>query len=185
MRRIRKTIAAACVTLIIAMPVYAEGDRAAYLDGLFAELLAPETENWERVEQRILDEFSKSGSRTADLLLERGRDALEQEEYRIAVEHFTALTDHAPEFAEGWNGRATAFFHMEEFGLSIADISQTLALNPRHFEALTGLGLILERLEEYDAALAAYREAEALNPRRDIIQDGVERLVRQVEGRDI
>jgi len=76
-----------------------------------------------------------------DLLLQRGQDALEEENYQAAIEHFTALTDHAPQFAEAWNMRATAFFLIDEYGLSIEDISRTLALNPKHFGALSGCGI--------------------------------------------
>ena len=61
----------------------------------------------------------------------------------LAIEHFTALIDHAPDFAEGYNARATAFFQTGQFGQSLADIQQTLALNPRHFGAISGLALIL------------------------------------------
>ena len=71
-----------------------------------------------------------------------------------AYNHFTALTDHAPEFAEGWNARATLFFEMQHFGPSIADIGRVLAIEPRHFGALTGLGFMLEDMGEMDHALA-------------------------------
>ena len=57
----------------------------------------------------------------------------------VAIEHFTALIDHAPDFAEGWNARATAYYQTGDFGPSIADIGQVLTLNPRHFGALVGL----------------------------------------------
>jgi len=35
-----------------------------------------------------------------DLLLQRGQEAMDNEDYEAAIEHFTALTDHAPDFAE-------------------------------------------------------------------------------------
>ena len=60
-----------------------------------------------------------------DLLLTRGRDALEAGETVLAIRHFTALIDHAPEFAEGYNGRATAYFQMGRYGLSLEDIRMT------------------------------------------------------------
>lgn len=178
----RKMIVAAAVAATFAGPVFSDETG---LEEWFSELSNPETTDWERLERRIMDEFAKSGSRIADLLLKRGRDALEAEDDAAAIEHLTALTDHAPEFAEGWNMLATAYFGIEEYGLAIEAIGRALALNPRHFEALTGLGIMLEQLENPEAALKAFRAAHALNPHREVINDGIARLVIRVEGRDI
>src|SRR5690606_3470319 len=100
----------------------------------------PDNAEWRLAEADILREWSKSGSPAMDLLLKRGREAMEAGDLKAAIEHLTALTDHAPEFAEGWNARATAYFLAGAFGPSVDDIRHTLALNPRHFGALAGLG---------------------------------------------
>ena len=102
-----------------------------------------------------------------------------------AIEHLTALVDHTPDFAEGWNARATVFFGMEEFGQSISDIRQTLALNPRHFGALQGLGRILEELDDPENALKAYQAAFALHPHRPGLKESVERVEKIVSGQSI
>ena len=102
-----------------------------------------------------------------------------------AIGHFTALIDHAPEFAEGWNARATAFFIADRYGLSIADIRQTLALNPRHFGALSGLGMIMERIDKPDKALLAYRRALDIHPHRPNVILAIERLEMVVEGTEL
>ncbi len=117
-----------------------------------------------------------------DLLLTRGRDALEEGDNIKAIRHFTALIDHAPDFAEGYNGRATAYFQVGRFGLSLEDIRQTLRLNPRHFAAMSGLALILEELGQKEDALAAWREVEKLHPNREGLKDAIARLEREVEG---
>ena len=117
-----------------------------------------------------------------DLLLDRGREALTEGDTTLAIQHFTALIDHAPDFAEGYNGRATAYFQLGRYGLSLADIQQTLALNPRHFGAMSGLALILEDLGRTEDALAAWREVERINPNRDGLSDAIRRLEIQVEG---
>lgn len=152
--------------------------EGARIDELFAELKEPGRENWEEVEGEITRLWSKSGSPSMDLLLSRGNEALEAEDYAGAVEHFSALVDHAPDFAEGWNARATAFFLMGEYSLSIADVEHVLALNPRHFGALSGLGTMLEQMGEPELALRALRSAEELNPNRPSIKDAVVRLER-------
>ena len=82
---------------------------------------------------------------------------MEEGDTKLAVEHFSALIDHAPDFAEGYNARATAFFLRGQYGLSLNDIQETLARNPRHFGAIGGLALILEELGRPEDALAAWR----------------------------
>src|SRR5690606_16678794 len=115
----------------------------------------------------------------------RGREAMEAGDLKAAIEHLTALTDHAPEFAEGWNARATAYFLAGAFGPSVDDIRHTLALNPRHFGALAGLGQILEQSGRTRAAIGAYRAALAIHPHLDGIRNALERLERDTSGTDI
>ncbi|MEM8554360.1 MAG: tetratricopeptide repeat protein [Pseudomonadota bacterium] len=150
------------------------------LDDLFAELQQPDLATWENVETQIWLEWSKSGSAAMDMLLQRGRDAIEAEDYETAVEHLSALIDHAPQFAEGYNARATAYYHLERFGQSIADIQQTLALNPRHFGALAGLASMLEQLGRDRDALSIYRAAHAIHPHRPNVEDSIERLEKEL-----
>ncbi len=152
------------------------------VDRLLAELARPDQSGWQQIEDSILHEWSKSGSPAMDLLLRRGQSALEAGETEVAIEHFNALTDHAPDFAEGWNARATAFFHTGEYGLSVADIQRTLALNPDHFGAMTGLAVIFEELSYESEALEVYRAVEAIHPHRPIVKEAIERLERTVEG---
>lgn len=152
---------------------------------LLGELAKPEQPGWEQIERAIIAEWSKSGSAAMDLLLSRGQKALTAGDTATAIAHFTALTDHAPGFAEGWNARATAFFQMDRYGQAMADIERTLALEPRHFGALTGLAIILEQVGYPEDALEAWRAVEAIHPHRPALKDAVERLEREVGGRSL
>lgn len=152
---------------------------------MLAELADPATANWQTLERRILAEWSKSGSPAMDLLLERGQQAMEAEDLDEAIEHLTALTDHAPDFAEGWNARATAFFAAGDLGRSAADIARVLALNPDHFGALAGMGMIWTELEEPERALEAYRAALAIHPNKPELADAVDALDQQISGPEL
>lgn len=187
--QIRKLAAIVLMAVLAALPLPvqagAEDPQAAELAELLAELANPEQERWERVEQRILRIWSQSGSSVADLLLQRGRAALRIGDAAVAIEHLTALVDHAPEFAEGWHARATAFFLANQYGPAMADIERALYLNPHHFGALSGLAVILEDLELDARALDAYRAAYAVHPHRPDIHRAIERLELRLEGKPL
>ncbi len=178
-RILKSTVAAFCLSVLLLAPAAAQTER---LDQLFVELADTDNPDWERVVQDIWREWSHSGSAAMDLLLERGRDAMAAGANDVAIEHLTALTDHAPDFAEGWNARATAYFQAGLYGPSVEDIQRVLVLNPRHFGALSGLGMILEQLELDEDALKAYRELQAIHPRSQGIEDRILRLEEKVGG---
>ena len=77
---------------------------------LLRQLAEADPAEAKRLDRQLQALWRKSGSASMDLLLKRGRDALELEYTNIAIGHLTALTDHAPDFAEGWHARASAYF---------------------------------------------------------------------------
>ena len=160
------------------------GDADQLLNRL-STLTPADAEEADRLAREIRERWTHSGSAAMDLLLRRGQDAIEAGEYDRAVVHLTALTDHAPGFAEGWNQRATAFFLQDRYGEALGDIEQALILEPRHFGALTGLGVILEQLGEPEAALRAFRAVQAINPAEPQVNDAVDRLELQTGGRTL
>lgn len=181
--RIRKSIhvisVAATALFLTLGPVLADSRE---LDQLFLQLQSDDVDNWPKVEGEIQSLWSRSGSASMDHLLERGESAILDNDFPKAVEHLSALIDHAPDFAQGWNVRASAFYMMDEYGLAISDLKQTLILNPRHFGALSGLGLIYEQLGQPKVALRIYIEAQAVHPHRSNINDAIIRLTKELEG---
>ncbi len=175
-------IVAALLPFLLLTPAEAQTER---LDTLFDELSVSDARSAQRIEREIWSEWSKSGSPAMDLLLQRGRDAMATGDTAAAIEHLTALTDHAPEFAEGWNALATAYFQAGDYGPSIKDIARTLTLNPRHFGALSGLGAIFEELGDDAGALEAYKAALDLHPHLTGMREKVERLEAQATGQEL
>ncbi len=157
----------------------------ARLDSLFDSLARIDQADWEQIEDAIWEEWSETGSATLDLLLERGREAMSAGDTVAAIEHFTALVETAPTFAEGYNARATAYFEAGLYGPSMADIVRVLALEPRHFGALSGLGVILEETGDASGALEAFRAARAIHPHRSDLREAVERLEAELQGTEI
>jgi tetratricopeptide (TPR) repeat protein len=184
MKRIRNHLVRSALASWVACALCASAnaqstaDDGEKLDELFAELAEPGREDWNRVENEINRIWSRSGSPAMDMLLRRGSEAMEAEDYRAAIEHLTALTDHAPDFAEGWNARATAFYVSGEYALAIADIERVLALEPRHFGAISGLAFMLEEMGETVLALRALRMVQEINPNRPNVSEAILRLER-------
>ena len=179
----RRALLNPAVALLIAFGAPALADDAS-LDGLYQQLLTTDDQGAEAITAQIYAEWAKSGSPSMDLLLMRGRQAMQMGDQATAIGHFTAIIDHAPQFAEAWNARATAFYNAGELGPSIADIQHTLALNPKHFGALSGLGMIFEQLDQPDKALEVYQAALGINPHLPRILDAVERLS-EAKGQDL
>jgi tetratricopeptide (TPR) repeat protein len=175
----------AVAAVLCGIPLLAAAQESSRTDELLDRLAQPDLRNWQVVEEEIYMLWSRSGSATADYLLRRGREAVEAGDIDIAYQHLTALTDHAPEFAEGWNARATLFFQADRYGPAIADIQRVLALEPRHFGALTGLGIMLEDIGDFDGALQALTAAQAIHPHRDDISQAVDRVERALEGQSL
>lgn len=171
--------AALAVLAFAALPAAGQDHR---LDDLFEALRGADESSYRPIEEKIWQEWSKSGSAAMDLLLERGRQALQDGDPRRAVEHLSALIDHAPDFAEGYNARATAYFNMGRYGESLDDLRMALALNPRHFGALTGLATILDELGYEAQALDVWQRVRQINPNQENLAGHIQDLERRVRG---
>lgn len=181
--RLHNHIVAAILPMLLALsPAAAEPSR---LDSLFERLRAADDADARQIEREIWIEWSKSGSAAMDLLLQRGRDALEAGDTDTAIAHLTALVDHAPDFAEGYNARATAYYNAGLLGPSIRDIGRTLELNPRHFGALSGLAMIFEELKRPEKALEVYRKVLEIDPHAEGVPDAITRLTAEIQGQDL
>jgi len=155
------------------------------MDALYDRLAGATIEDAPRIEREIMQEWSKSGSPAMDLLLQRGNDALLAGDFEAAIDHFTALTDHAPDFAEGWNGRAQALYQAGLYGQAVEDVGRVLTLNPHHFGAIAGLAAMFEEMDRPEQALEAYRAAFAIHPHLAGVSEAIQRLEAESEGQEI
>lgn len=177
--RIKRIVTAILVSVGFSVPAVAQETT---LDRLYQELAEADAATYARIEQQIITEWGKSGSAAMDLLLRRGRDALNEGAPDVAVEHFSALVDHAPDFAEGYYGRASSYYLLGLTGPALDDIRQALILNPRQFEAMRGLALIMEELGRSADALELYEMILAINPQSTEANEAKARLQLQLEG---
>lgn len=178
----KSTVAALTALVMFSLPStgWAESRSAELLQQLLA---AEDSASASRLERQIVDEWSKSGSAAMDLLLKRGQDALEIDKDSLAIEHFRALTDHAPEFAEGWHGLALAYYQAGRYGPAMDALERVLALNPHHFPALRGVGAVHEQTGHAALAYQAYERVLELRPHDEDVLKALSRLERDVLGR--
>jgi tetratricopeptide (TPR) repeat protein len=180
-QNLKLTVAAFMMTVMNSLPLAAQSDTSE----LLAQLKTAEKGDIARIERALKLEWSKSGSTALDLLLLRGREAMAQDDTRVAIEHFTALTDHAPDFAEGWHARATAYFSADLLGPAMDDLQRSLVLNPDNFDAVFGLGSMMMTFGDLPRAEKAFREVLRLHPQHENATNALKRLEGQGIGREL
>jgi tetratricopeptide (TPR) repeat protein len=121
--------------------------------------------------------WTRSGDAAVDQLMARGVQEMEDGDNKAAIATFSQVVKRKPDFAEGWNKRATAYYLVGDYPRSIADCDQVLKRNPKHFGALSGLGQIHVKLEQYEQALKWFERALEVNPN----MIGVEINIHEVE----
>lgn len=137
------------------------------------------------IEQRIWRIWTNSGDMNVDTLMAKGIVAMARENFDEARNAFDEIVRRAPEFAEGWNKRATLNYLTGDFKASVADVEQTLMLEPRHFGALSGLGLISLAIGEDERALEAFEAVLAIHPRMSVADSHIRSLREKLHGRII
>lgn len=145
------------------------------LPDLFEELKAADDPvHAEEIEARIWQIWSRSGNGAVSILMRTGNQALQRRDYAGALIAYEKIVEMEPDFAEGWNKRATVLYLLGDFEGSLSDIRRTLILEPRHFGALSGLGLVYMQLERPDLALESFEEALEQNPHMEGVKQNIE-----------
>lgn len=136
----------------------------------------------DNAEGALVQVWSRSGDQVVDALLKQGIQQMDAGLMGQAVDTFTRIIDLRPEFAEGWNKRATAYFLMGQYEQSLRDCDEVMTRNPMHFGALSGYGMIYVKLGDLERALEYFERALAVNPNLTGAQVSVD-LIRQRLGR--
>jgi tetratricopeptide (TPR) repeat protein len=127
-------------------------------------------------ERALWDVWSRSGSDEIDMLLQAGITEMQHGQLEVAIDTFSEVIRRRPDFAEGWNKRATVYYLVGEYRKSAADCDEVLKRNPAHFGALSGYGMIWLRLDEPARALERFEQALAVNPNLESVRVAVDEL---------
>jgi tetratricopeptide (TPR) repeat protein len=161
-------------TRVDACAVLAELGTPGDLPPLMAALYDPDARVRQAAEAAIWHVWSRSGDQATDRLFERGLAQMQSGDLPDAVETFGRVIGMNPDFAEGWNKRATAYFLLGEDDLSLKDCAEVLKRNPRHFGVLSGYGQIYVRKGELERALDYFRRALNINPNMEGVRNSIE-----------
>jgi tetratricopeptide (TPR) repeat protein len=169
-----------------ATPPPAAPTKQGRLDQLFAELKRERNDRAaERIAGRIWNEWNQSGSASIDLMMQWAQKATEDQKFDVALDFLDQVVTLQPDYAEGWNRRATVHFLMKNYGKSMADIDRTLQLEPRHFGALSGLAQIMAETGHKQSALEAWQKVLAIYPMMRSAQNQVSTLSEELAGEGI
>jgi len=156
------------------------------LDSLFADLQkATGTLQAQTITEQIWAIWTASDNPEVNRLMSEGIDAMSTQDYKTALADFTKMISVAPDFAEGWNKRATVLWLLHDYEGSMADVDKTLALEPRHFGALWGLGTMDAALNHDEEAIAAFQKALAVNPHMEGVPEQIEMLKQRIKDKQI
>lgn len=160
--------------------------RARALNDLYGQLRsARDATAAEPITEAIEEAWRISGSDTVDLLMSRVDSFVLAADLDVALEVLDAVTEIAPDDAEGWHQRAIVSFMKKDYERALSDLKRALAIDPKHYKAIRDLGVVLQQTGDKKGALEAYRKALDVNPFLEQARQAAEELAREVDGQDI
>ena len=96
--------------------------------------------------------------------LAKGSGLMSKGELEAAYKIFSTIIESSPNWAEGWNKRATVLYLMGRYQDSLKDIDEVLKRESRHFGALSGQGLVQTELKNYEKAIKSYQAVQKIYP---------------------
>lgn len=129
-------------------------------------------------ERALWQVWSRSGDPGVDHLFAIGVEQMNDQQGPAAAATFSEIIRRKPEFAEGWNKRATVYYLLGEYTKSLADCDEVIKRNPYHFGALSGYGMIYMQLNQPARALTYFERALAVNPNLESVGETAQMLRR-------
>ncbi len=152
-------------------------------DKLLARLRDDDPKARELAAAALWEVWSRSGDPAIDAQLKRGVEQMATSQLVAALATFTEIIRRMPDFAEGWNKRATTYFLLGQFELSMNDCDEVLKRNPHHFGAMTGMAQMHLLRGQPQQAIEYFEQALRVNPNLEGAAQALVLLKRQLEQR--
>jgi tetratricopeptide (TPR) repeat protein len=130
--------------------------------------------------------WGRSGDAEIDRLMAQGTEEMQAGHLADSLATFSEVVRRRPDFAEGWNRRATVHFLAGDYRRSLADCDEVLRRNPKHFGALSGCAQNQFHLEDYERAIEGFERALRVNPNLvgvDVFIEAARQKLRERRGR--
>jgi len=108
--------------------------------------------------------WGRTGDKEIDTLYGDGTAEMKEGNVLEAIRIFSDIITKRPAFAEAWNKRATLYFMIGQYELSMQDCEEVLQRMPNHFGALSGYAQMLAERDQPEKALDLMQRAVAVNP---------------------
>lgn len=176
-----------CLSVGLALAVQVWADQTdERLDALFGQLKAVQSlADARQIEAQIWHVWVVSGRSDVDVLVANGISQLGSGRLDDALETFDRVVQMAPDYAEGWNKRATIHYLKDNYVESVQDIRRTLDLEPRHFGAMAGMGLILVETGDDIGAAKAFEEVLSIHPYATGARQNLDRIRKRIQGKTL
>ncbi|EJF98035.1 hypothetical protein MEI_00957 [Bartonella vinsonii subsp. arupensis Pm136co] len=132
-----------------------------------------------KISQQLQGLWSQSGSETVDLLMSWAENAINTDNYGLALDYIDNALALEPNYAEAWVRRAWVHIQLSDFKLAMLDLHHALTLEPRNYLAFFELGVTMEATQRPQLALKAYQQALEYYPQMQKLQKRVEDLLEE------
>lgn len=136
-----------------------------------------------QAERAMWQVWGRSGDAETDRLLGVGIQQMNAGAAEAAIDTFSRVIRLRPDFAEGWNKRATVYYLVGEYQKSLADCDEVMKRNRFHFGALSGYGMIYLQLGQPEKSLAYFEQALQINPNLETVEETTQMLRRLLKQR--
>lgn len=168
MRKLIASIRALLVLPLLAAPLPAIADPYvdnAAVDELFAELrIAASEMEADRISRQIWTHWFMPTDPKLSLRMSVAGNFIAEGNLESSLRELDGIVAEYPDYAEGWNQRATVNYMLNHLDDSLADIERVLAIEPRHYGAISGRVLIYLKQGKKDEALQEMIAALAIHP---------------------
>ncbi|WP_273755702.1 hypothetical protein [Bartonella sp. MM73XJBT.G] len=130
-----------------------------------------------KISQQLQLLWSQSGSETIDLLMSWAENAINNDDYGLALDYIDNALSLLPTYTEAWVRRAWIHIQLNDFKLAMLDLNHALELEPRNYIAFFELGVTMEATERPKLALKAYETALNIYPQMQKLQKRIEALL--------
>ncbi|WP_019219560.1 tetratricopeptide repeat protein [Bartonella florencae] len=133
----------------------------------------------QKISRQLQHLWSQSGSETIDLLMSWAENAINADDYGLALDYIDNALALLPTHAEAWLRRAWIHIQLSDFKLAMLDLNHALELEPRNYMTFFELGITMEATERPKLALKAYEKALEYYPQMQKLQKRIETLLEE------